>query len=168
MEAFHAIIGRNPETIEWWQMVCRAVIIFFFALFAVRFGGKRVFGKSTSFDIVLGVILGSILSRAMTANASFFPTMAAAAALVLLHRLLAKLAFYNKTIGHLIKGKEAYLVENGHVNWKEMKKNSITSHDLSEALRIKGSTLEMERLKEAVLERSGDMSIVTFPECEDA
>jgi len=51
MDDFHKIIGSDSETILWWQMVFRGVLIFLYTLFLVRFGGRRIFGKNTSFDI---------------------------------------------------------------------------------------------------------------------
>jgi uncharacterized membrane protein YcaP (DUF421 family) len=160
MDGIHNLIGSNAETITWWQMSIRAIFIFFSGLVLVRFGGKRIFGKNASFDIVLGVILGSILSRALTANARFFPTLAAAATLVLLHMLLAKIAFRNKTFGHLVKGMEDRLVVDGAIDWKTMKKTNITEHDLREAARLKGSVMGLEKVREAFLERSGDISVI--------
>jgi len=160
MEAIYGLIGSDADTIVWWQMSNRAILIFLVALTLVRFGGKRIFGKRTSFDIVLGVILGSILSRALTANARFFPTIAAAATLVLLHMLFAAIAFRIRRFGHLIKGKEIQLVEEGEIRWDAMKKGRITRHDLTEALRISGSTPNYKGVKSAYLERSWDISVI--------
>jgi uncharacterized membrane protein YcaP (DUF421 family) len=160
MDSIHHFIGSNADTITWWQMSIRAILIFFSALILVRFGGKRIFGKNSSFDIVLGVILGSILSRALTGNARFFPTLAAALTLVALHMFLAKMAFQSKRIGHLIKGKETQLMAHGKLNWELMKKTDMTRHDLLEAARIKGSVSGFDRVEAAFLERSGDVSII--------
>jgi len=42
----------------------------------------------------------------------------------------------------------------------EMKKNSITKHDLDEAARISGGSLTADAVKAAFLERSGNISII--------
>lgn len=159
MNLLDIVIGSDADTIVWWQMCIRATLIFFFGLILVRFGGKRVFGKNTSFDIVLGVILGSILSRALTANAKFLPTLAAAALLVMLHIALAKAAFHRKWFGHLIKGVEDQLVKDGRFDEDAMRKTSITPHDLKEAARRRG-VHDLSQVQEAYLERSGKISII--------
>ena len=159
-EWLHFLIGSNPETILWWQMVVRAIFIFFVALILVRFGGKRIFGKNTSFDIVLGVILGSILSRALTANAKFVPTICAATALVLLHMLLAKISFYSRIVGFIIKGSEDKLIDSGEIMWRAMAKNSLTKNDLMEALRVGGGTDQSDKVRAAFIERSGQVSVI--------
>ena len=161
MDTFHHIIGTSAEGILWWQMVCRGILIFFYTLFLVRFGGRRIFGKTTSFDIVLGVILGSTLSRALTANASFFPTLAVTAVLVVLHRLLGRLAQHSQAIASLIKGSEVRLVEDGQIREEDLKKANLTVHDLMECLRLNGGTMNVEDVKAAYLERSGDVSVVS-------
>jgi uncharacterized membrane protein YcaP (DUF421 family) len=160
-DTIHLLIGSDAETILWWQMSIRAVFIFLSALILIRFGPTRIFGKNTSFDIVLGVILGSILSRALTANARFFPTLAAAATLVLLHMLLAKLSYSSKAVGHTVKGVEIKLIEDGEILWDKMKKTSTTRHDLLEALRSKGTDPDVSKVKAAYLERSGKISVIT-------
>ncbi|MDY0039900.1 MAG: DUF421 domain-containing protein [Desulforhabdus sp.] len=160
MDFLYFLVGSDADTILWWQMVVRGILIFFYALFLVRIGGTRIFGKNTSFDIVLGVILGSILGRALTGNAPLLPTTAAATALVLLHMLLSKLSFYSRNIGYLIKGKERQLMEDGDILWDRMAKSSITHNDLLEALRSNGNVAELEKVRSAFLERSGDISVI--------
>ncbi len=161
MDILHRIIGSSAHTILWWQMVCRGVLIFLYTLFLVRFGGRRIFGKSTSFDIVLGVILGSIMSRALTANARFIPTLAAATALVLLHWLFATIALHNKTFSQLIKGDDLLLVEDGRIKEEALRRANLTESDLKEALRANGGTCDVERVKAAYLERSGEISVIS-------
>ncbi len=161
MNTFHQLIGTSAESILWWQMVCRGILIFVYTLVLVRFGGRRIFGKTTSFDIVLGVILGSTLSRALTANASFFPTLAVTAVLVVLHRVLGKLAQHSQAIADLIKGTEVRLVEDGKILEEDLKKSNLTERDLMECLRLNGGTMNLDDVKAAYLERSGDVSVVS-------
>lgn len=164
--AFHDIIGTGAQDITWWQMICRGVLIFFYTLLLVRFGGRRVFGKYTSFDIVLGIILGSIMSRALTGNARFFPTLAAATALVLLHRLLSELAFRFHWLGYVIKGRELLLVRKGKIQPEAMRAASMTERDVLETLRSQGGTASVENVEAAYLERSGNVSVIVRNDSE--
>ncbi len=157
---FHFYIGSDPRTILWWQMCIRGILIFFWALLMVRIGGKRIFGKFTGFDIVLSVILGSILSRALTGNARFIPTIAAASTITLLHIVLANISFYTKVLGHIIKGNETLLIKDGEILWENMRKANVTEHDLREELRLNASRETFEGIKSAYLERSGSISFI--------
>lgn len=154
------ILGIGADSLAWWQMSVRAVGVFFAALAIMRISSQRIFGKHTAFDIVLGVIYGSILSRAITGNSPFWPTLCAALVLVLLHRFLAYLAYSTSgPFGSFIKGKPIMLVKEGKVQEKALKQNSLTENDLQEAMR-KGGVTSLEDIETACLERSGDISII--------
>ena len=86
MNGFEAVIGHGtPMEITWWQMAIRAVIIFLYGVILLRVAGQRAFGQQSALDIILTVLIGSNLSRAMTGGAPFLPTMAASATLTLLY-----------------------------------------------------------------------------------
>ena len=152
-------LGPDSDQITWWQMGIRGVIVFIIALALVRFGDRRIFGKNTAFDIVLGIIFGSILSRAITGNSPFLPTIFTALVLVCLHRLFAFWAFRQSMIGPIIKGSEKQIVEDGKMDFESMKSSNITKNDLLEACRQSG-VAEIEQVKEAYIERGGGISII--------
>ncbi|TPE45605.1 DUF421 domain-containing protein [Pontibacter mangrovi] len=142
-------------------MSARAVGVFFAALFIIRIGNHRIFGKNSAFDIVLGIIYGSILSRAITGNAPFWPTIAAAFVLVMLHKLLASFAFHTDFgLGTFIKGRSKALVKDGELQKQAMEESSVTQNDLREAIRSAGSHVGTDRIKHAYLERSGKISVI--------
>ena len=158
-ELFRDIIGPDSNAINWWQMSIRGVITFMLTLSLIRFGDNRIFGKNSAFDIALGVILGSILSRAITGNAPFLPALLTSFVLVLLHRVLAYLACRTH-IGQIIKGKTYQLVKNGEMLHDQMNHHRITKNDLEEAMRTNGKTTKLEDVEAAFLERSGSISII--------
>lgn len=158
-EVIYQLIGTKDD-IEWWQMAIRAFIIFIVAIFLVRISNKRIFGKHSAFDIVLGIMLGSILSRAITANSPFFSTILAATVLVLLHRLMGFIAWKYDWFGSLVKGNHQMLIDNGKVNWDTMAKKNISRRDLEEALHMQGNVLDIDNIQYAFLERSGDISVI--------
>lgn len=159
-DAVNALIGSDSGIITWWQMCVRAALIFLVAVLLLRLGSTRIFGRNASLDIVLSVILGSILSRALTGNSSFFPTLGAAVILVLMHRLFAEIAFRFERFGRLVKGRETRLVVDNEIQWDAMRRTHITRNDLLESLRETGGRLEISAIKEAYLERNGNISII--------
>ena len=159
MEFLYQFIGTDEETILWWQMIIRATIVFIIALIMIRIGGKRIFGKHSAFDIVLGIVLGSILGRAITGNAPFLSSIIAGFTLVALHWLLAFLSYRLNFLGQYIKGNFQCLVENGEINWDTMRKNNITENDLMEAVRMHGNGASISKVKSAYYERSGDITV---------
>ncbi|MCX2738651.1 DUF421 domain-containing protein [Pontibacter anaerobius] len=142
-------------------MSARAVGVFFAALLIIRIGNHRIFGKNSAFDIVLGIIYGSILSRTITGNSPFWPTIAAAFVLVMLHKLLASFAFHTHFgLGAFIKGRPKALVKDGKMQRKAMEESSVTENDLKEAVRSSGTHAGVDRIQHAYLERSGKISII--------
>ncbi|MCC9137956.1 DUF421 domain-containing protein [Pontibacter silvestris] len=158
---FEIAFGLEEQSLTWWQMSLRAIGVFVMALIILRIGSVRIFGKNTAFDIVLGVIYGSILSRAITGNSPFWPTIVAALVLVLLHNGLAALAYRTHFgVGDFIKGKPKVLIKDGDLQHEILKSNGITDNDLLEALRNSGNDDGLDMIKAAYLERSGDISII--------
>jgi uncharacterized membrane protein YcaP (DUF421 family) len=159
------ILGPDSTEILWWQMAIRGVLIFIITLILIRLGDRRIFGKNSAFDIVLGLILGGILSRGITGNAPFFPAVFTAFLLVGMHWLLSVMAFKSKAFGHLIKGHETQLVENGQMNHDKLAKTKITENDLKEALRL-SKMEEISAADKIYIERNGSLSII--PKKEDS
>lgn len=161
MEVVETALGLGQEELNWWQMSIRAVLVFFISLVYVRIANKRIFGQHSAFDIVLGIMYGSVMSRAITGTSPFFPTLAAGLVMILLHRFLANMAFtVGNGFGSFLKGKSTNLVEDGKLLPDAMRQHSVTENDILEALRVKGGTSSIEDVESACLERSGNISVV--------
>jgi uncharacterized membrane protein YcaP (DUF421 family) len=156
--SLHDLIGTASGAITWWQMSIRGVLVFLYGLVLVRLAGRRVFGKLAAFDIVLAVLVGSNLSRALTANAPFVPTLAATAAIALVHWSITFLALRFRFVGKLVKGEVVPLVRNGEVDWRTMRRQGLGPGDLEEAARNAG-VFGLDLVENAVLERSGKISV---------
>ena len=153
------LIGPDSNAITWWQMCIRAVIIFAYGILLVRFAGKRTFGKYSAFDIVLAIIIGSNLSRTLTASAPFVQTLAATTVLALLHFFLGRLAIRWRWLGRIVKGSPRQIIRDGKLDETAMRKGELSHGDLVEALRLHGCE-EIEGIKAAWLERNGGISVI--------
>jgi uncharacterized membrane protein YcaP (DUF421 family) len=152
-------IGLESQQMEFWQMALRAVIVYAVTLAMIRLGKKRFMGKATAFDMILGIMLGSIVSRAITGNAPLVPALAATAALIVLHSALTAVACRWHGFGEMVKGRPRVLVRNGRKDEEAMRTTHLTDRDLEEDLRRHGTT-SVEGIAEARLERNGDISII--------
>jgi uncharacterized membrane protein YcaP (DUF421 family) len=154
------VIGVGNEELTVWQMGLRALIIYLTAILLVKFGEKRFMGKNTAFDMVLGIILGSVLSRAITGNAPFFQVVGAGVILVSLHWFFAVTSYYSDWLGSLVKGNASILVKDGEIQWDNMRKSHISKKDLEMALYSNGKVTDTSQVKVARFERSGDISVI--------
>ncbi len=156
---YHLLVGSGPHHILWWQMMVRTAVIFLYGLFLIRIASNRAFGRATAVDLMLAVLLGSTLSRALTGNAELLPTMAAAGLIVAVHRVLGQIAFRWPWFARLIKGRTLPLMHRGREDRGRMRRASVTRFDLLEAARAHGVN-RIEDIEEAYLERSGDITVV--------
>lgn len=154
------LLGLDVDELTLGQMALRALIVYVAALAMVRAGEKRFLGKSTAFDVVLAIVFGSVVSRAITGSSPFFPTLGAGAVVVGLHWLFAACAFRSDRFGTLIKGEPRLLVRDGAIRWAAMRRSNISRDDLLGALRTAGRVADVEDVREARLERSGDISVL--------
>src|ERR671929_1749514 len=102
-------LGLEGKDLNVPQMALRAVVVYVVTVLVVRLGKKRFMGRATAFDVILGIMLGSIVSRAVTGNAPLFPALVASAALVLMHWLFSAIAMRWHGFGDAIKGRPTVL-----------------------------------------------------------
>jgi len=157
-----SIIGPDgqPKELTVLQLCLRAFIIFVLGLAMVRIGDRRSLSEKTGFDTLFLVLIGAILARAINGSAAFFTTIGCAFFLMLVHRIFAFIAYRSHAFGKLIKGNDVRLVDDGQIDWKAMKHHLVSKHDLEEDLRLNAATEDINKIKVARLERSGDVSFV--------
>ena len=153
-------LGIEPKDLTSLQVSIRGIIVFVATLVMVRISSKRSLAEKTAFDAALIIIIASVLSRAINGSAPFVPTLVVGFVLVFLHRLLALGAYASHTFGILVKGKPVVIVENGRINQRNMRANQITEHDLQEDMRLDAEIDDVNKIKVARVERSGDISFI--------
>jgi uncharacterized membrane protein YcaP (DUF421 family) len=153
-------LGAEPKDLTFIQVSLRGIVVFLVTLITVRLGHKRSLSRKTPFDAVLLVILASVLSRAINGSAAFFATLGGGVVLVLLHRLFAFLAFYSHGFGMLVKGRPDVVVRNGRRDLAMMWRNHVSAHDMDEDMRLSAHTDDLSKIREARVERSGDISFI--------
>lgn len=154
-------LGLEPKDLTLLQVSFRGLIVFVAALVMLRMADRRFIAKLSAFDAILGLILASVLARAVNGSASFFPTLAVSFLLVLLHRFLALAACRWPLFGRLIKGQPEVLVRQGKAMPGAMRKHNISKADLLEEVRLNGDVSDLTQVHTATLERNGEISVVT-------
>lgn len=156
----------SPDDLELRHMAWRAFVVFVYAVILARVAARRFLGHNAGFDIVILVILGSVLSRAINGEAAFFPTLGASLLLILLHHVLATLTFRWHWFSKLVKGRPHVLVRDGRLDHQELEHCKITADDLDENLRLNGNVDGAGDVAEARLERNGVVSVIKAQDSE--
>jgi uncharacterized membrane protein YcaP (DUF421 family) len=154
-----AVFGSTKDDMVWWQMCLRAVVVFMFGLILVRLFARRAFGEQTPLDIIVAIIIGSNLSRAMTGNAPFLSTLAAALALVLVFWVIGHAAARWHGLSWLVKGTPKTLTDEGGLNAERMRRSGISQVEVEEAARALGLG-GLNDVAEVIFERNGRISTI--------
>lgn len=156
-----AALGLEVDLATVLQIIVRAVVVYLAGVLLVRIGDRRFLGKNAAFDVVFGVVLGSLFGRAVAPSLSVAGAVIGGIALVGLHWLFALIAFHVDWFGRLIKGDAHALMQHGIIDWAAMRRNHISEKDLLSALRLNGQVTELRGVSLATLERSGDVSVIS-------
>ncbi|WP_414476091.1 DUF421 domain-containing protein [Microvirga sp. M2] len=154
-------LGLDVGDVNSGQMALRALAIYAIMLVLAQLASKRFLSKASAFDVIVAIMLGSIMSRAINGSAPFLPTVAASAALLALHWLFATLAVHT-SLGALVKGEPCLLIKDGEIQEDGMRKAKLSENDLQEALRLHADDPDPSKIKRAYLERNGRISIIPF------
>jgi uncharacterized membrane protein YcaP (DUF421 family) len=144
------------------QECARAVLIFFYGLVMLRLSGRRTFAQMSAVDLVISIIVGSNLSRAMTGGVPFWGTLASVIVLVVLHLILAFAVARSPRLARWVEGGPIILSRDGMILERARLAAKISLADLDESLREKGldGLEEIGKTKKLVLEPSGKISVI--------
>lgn len=155
-------LGRDGADVGPIAMVLRTIVIYAATLAVVRISGSRLLSRATPFDFIVSILLGSVMSRAINGSAPLGPTLAAGAALLVMHWLFAQLAVYTGWFGFLVKGSRVRLIEDGRVIEDALRAASLTRADLQQALRLETGHDDPANIRRAHMERNGKISVVPY------
>ena len=157
MTLFNEIFGATRD-LNAWQECARAALIFGYGLVLLRISGRRTFGKWSALDIVVSIVLGSSLSRALTGSAPLLGTMAASAVLVLLHWLLAQAVARRPLLARWVEGPAISIARDGRLDDQARLRQSLSDADLAETLRQAG-VRDVGETEAMTLEPSGKVTV---------
>jgi uncharacterized membrane protein YcaP (DUF421 family) len=130
----------------------------------IRISGMRSFGKKSSIDMIIVIVLGSVIARGIAGASAFGATAASSAVLVLVHRFITWLTLKYKWVEKLVKGEKTLLFENGVFFRRNMYRTGITEEDILESLRLVAKTGDMKKVVVAYMETNGKISFILKPD----
>lgn len=160
MHGFVDTVFGHGKDLNVLQMSARALVIFFVALVLVRLGGMRAFGRRSSFDTVILVGFGAVITRAIYGASPAIPIIAASAVLVIVHRVVAMLTARVPVLERLVKGRTQVLYRDGELDERTMRRAGISATDLDEAARGRARIASRSDAHEIRLETSGELTVV--------
>lgn len=147
--------------------VLRALAIYLVLLLLFRLTGKRALSQVTTFDFVVLLIVGEATQQALLGE-DFSITHAALviATLLLLDRGSDYLSWRFRWFKRVTESVPAVLVENGRPLTAVLARMHMTEDDVMTAGREAHGLERMDQIKWAVLESSGNVSVVPYQVAE--
>jgi uncharacterized membrane protein YcaP (DUF421 family) len=156
--------GQQAKDVDILQVCFRALFIYLFGWAILRIRDNRFLSRETAFDVVLGFVLGSVLSRGINGSSTLLMTIAASVVLVATHQVLAWVTFRSHRLGKIFKGKPHLLIQDGKILPEEVRRYDLSPGDLEEVLRLNGRLTDSGRVQEARFERNGKISVIAKKE----
>jgi uncharacterized membrane protein YcaP (DUF421 family) len=151
------VLFGTKDSLTWAQEIARALLIFTYGLVIVRLAGRRIFGRWAALDVIVSLIIGSNLSRALTGSAPLWGTLAASTLLIALHGLLGHAVARFRWVSRVLEGHAIRLAPGGTLDEGRRKAHAVSEADLKEALRDRGLE-RMDDVSDVVLEPSGKLT----------
>lgn len=138
----------------------RAVIIYIAVIIALRIMGKRQIGELTPHELVITILVSQVAIIPLQDNSMpllnmFVPILI----FVSLEILASALSMKSIHFRNLIQGKPLFVIRNGKLDEKQMKRLRFTVDDLVDAVRQKGY-FDLSSIQDAVVEPNGTISVL--------
>lgn len=143
------------------EMVLRALAIYLILLVVFKIAGRRALLQMTSFDLILLLIISEATQQALLGNDfSVTGAMLTIMTLVVVDMLFGLMKKYTAGAESALDGCPVILVENGLPLIDKLKKVDVSCDDILVAARQNQGITELSKIKYAILERNGHISII--------
>ena len=145
------------------EKIIRPIIVYFFLLILIRFGGKRELGNMTAFDIIVLLVLGNAVQNAIIGkDYSLMGGLIDAVILMICDYVMVRLNYRFKKLQRFVEGTPTLLVRDGEAIARNIAKEVITEDELCLKLRQKGFE-NIADVKLAILETDGTITVEPYP-----
>ncbi|MFA6860010.1 MAG: DUF421 domain-containing protein [Clostridia bacterium] len=150
------------------RVVINTLISFAYLFIIAKLLGKKQIAQLEFTDYVLGISIGSIAAQ-MTFDTEipFYFFLIAMTIFMVLALILNYLEITPTFLKTIIKGKPHILIEDGKINYKEIKKVRFDMNDLLSLCRLK-NYFDIDEIAFAILETNGQLSILPKSENKPA
>lgn len=146
----------------------RTVILYFLIVFGLRFLGKRQIGDLEPAELALTMMISDLATVPMQDfGIPLFSGIIPILTLLALSMLISQLSLKNLRFRSAVCGTPAVLIDRGRICQDAMRENRFTIDELLEELRGQGYC-GIEPVKYAILEGSGQLSILPWPQEQPA
>ncbi|MBA1193949.1 DUF421 domain-containing protein [Pseudomonas entomophila] len=142
--------------------VLRAGAMYLALMVLFRVAGRRSLSDLTTFDFVLLLIIGEATQQALLGDDfSFTNAVLVISTLIVLDVGLSLIKVRSTRAARLLDGHATVVVEDGRFLRERMRRCRLTEDDILESARANQGVERVERIKYAIVERNGKISVIT-------
>ncbi|HLI52465.1 MAG TPA: YetF domain-containing protein [Thermomicrobiaceae bacterium] len=142
------------------ERVFRSIIVYVFAIVALRLAGKRELGQYSTLDLVVLLFFSNILQNSVIGNDnSVTGGVVGAATFLGINWLVVKAIYRYDRIKTIVEGTETYLMRDGVIDEKALWHEGVDEEDLLEAAHKQG-ILNLGDVHNIILEPDGSLTII--------
>lgn len=142
-------------------MILRAVAIYLILLVVFKIAGRRALLQMTSFDLILLLIISEATQQALLGeDFSVTGAMLTIITLVVIDMLFGVAKKYISGAESMLDGSPVILVVHGELQNEKLKKVDVSCDDILVSARQNHGIYQLEKIKYAILERNGHISII--------
>jgi uncharacterized membrane protein YcaP (DUF421 family) len=141
--------------------VIRGITVYLFVLLIFRIAGKRALSSISTFDLVLTLIISETLQQAMIDDDnSMTNAFLLVITLVGVDIMMSLLKRRMPALDRWVDSSPAVLIKGGRVQHEVLKRERVDETDVINAAREKQGLSDLDQIEYAVLEKSGDITVV--------
>jgi uncharacterized membrane protein YcaP (DUF421 family) len=141
--------------------ILRAAAVYFFLLVIFRIAGERTLTNMTTFDFVLLLIIAEATQQGLIGNDfSVTKVILVVTTLVGIDIALSILKDKFPLLDKWVEGVPLVIVEDGKPLMERMQRARVDEQDVLMAARVHQGVQRMDQIRYAVLERTGEISII--------
>jgi uncharacterized membrane protein YcaP (DUF421 family) len=144
------------------DLVIRGAAIYLFLLFVMRMSGNRQLSQTTTFDLILLLVISEVTQQAFVGDQDFSITAAVVLILTLvgLDIVLSLIKQRSSGAARVLEGIPMLLVDDGKPIKETMDKERIAIEEIMATARENYGIDDLKQVRYAVLEADGKISIV--------
>ena len=142
----------------------RTLILYTIIVVVLRLMGKRQIGQLQPSELVVALVIADLAAVPMgNVGIPLIAGIIPIVTLFIMEELLSYISLKSESVRGIVSGKPSILIEKGIIIEKELKRIRYNLNDLLEQLRLKNYS-NMEDIDYAILETSGQLSVIPKPE----
>src|SRR3954452_9933370 len=155
---------NGQETLTIIQWILRAIVSFFFLLFAVKLMGKRAISQLKLLDFIMSLVIGNILAHPLSdEQLGLKGSMITTAVLIILYIISVFSSLKWRKFRNFFESSPFPLIENGQIVYKSLARARISIDFLLSELR-KEKIEDIQKVSLALWEPDGTISLFLNPQ----